>query len=602
MSARRRASALLLVGALVCLGFASRGARAPATGATVGPVSCVRDPAADGRFVELLYASLLGRAGTAAEVAAWVGRFPLPTSLTYLRAATGFTTSLEHRERTVRQLYAALLHRSPDAKALLARATALGSRTSTDLAASLIGSTEFWIGAGGTATGFVAAVYHDVLGRSPDPAKLASWASQVAAGDLTPAGLGARFWQTAEHRSQRVAALYGGLLGRAPGTAALAERTAQLATHDDPWLAAALAASPEFWTRAQVSYGGVPTVQPPPCPPPCTAVSAVAAWSVRERLAQLLTVGVASSGNADRVLALAKVRSVGGVIVRSGSVSIYADARLGTARTPRGVLLFIGTDQEGGRVDRLAPLLGALPSARTMAATMTPAQVRARAKVEGAGMRAHGLNVDFAPDADVSDQPPGGPIGDRSFSNDPGVVTAYAGAFAQGLRDAGVLPVFKHFPGHGHATGDSETGPAVTPPLASLEADDLLPYGTLLGTAPTAVMVGHLTVPGLTQPGFPASVSPQAINGLLRTHFGFRGLVFTDSLNMDAISATLSPATAVRHALTAGADEALLVNDIDVGALLDHLTKDVGSGAIPTATLDAAVLRVLATKHFDPCS
>ena len=110
--------------------------------------------------------------------------------------------------------------------------------------------------------------------------------------------------------------------------------------------------------------------------------------------------------------------------------------------------------------------------------------------------------------ADVSDQPASSVIGDRSFSDDPKRVTEYADAFAAGLRDGGVLPVFKHFPGHGHAGGDSHRTSVSTPPLAALRADDLLPYRTLLSSGPVAVMVGHLNVPGLTNGSPPPSAHP----------------------------------------------------------------------------------------------
>src|SRR6202000_328447 len=109
----------------------------------------------------------------------------------------------------------------------------------------------------------------------------------------------------------------------------------------------------------------------------------------------------------------------------------------------------------------------------------------------GKKMHDLGITVDFAPVVDVSDEPDDSVIGDRSFSNDPAVVTDYAGAYARGLRDAGVLPVLKHFPGHGHASGDSHTGGVVTPSLAELKNLDLGPYRTLVSQAPVGVMVGH---------------------------------------------------------------------------------------------------------------
>ena len=149
-------------------------------------------------------------------------------------------------------------------------------------------------------------------------------------------------------------------------------------------------------------------------------------------------------------------------------------------------------------------------------------------------MRGLGITIDFAPVVDVTDAPDDTVIGDRSFSSDPAVVTAYAGAYARGLRDAGLLPVLKHFPGHGHGSGDSHTGGVTTPPLDQLQNDDLVPYRTLVSAAPVGVMVGHLQVPGLTGDQ-PASLSRAAVQ-LLRTGTGYKapafdGPVFSDDLS-----------------------------------------------------------------------
>ena len=121
-------------------------------------------------------------------------------------------------------------------------------------------------------------------------------------------------------------------------------------------------------------------------------------------------------------------------------------------------------------------------------------------------------------------------------------VTTYAGEYARGLRDAGLLPVLKHFPGHGHGSGDSHTGGVSTPPIEQLQADDLIPYRTLTTQRPVAVMLGHLQVPGLTGAD-PASLSKPAYDLLRSGQYGgppFTGLVYTDDLSsMAAITEQL---------------------------------------------------------------
>ena len=216
-----------------------------------------------------------------------------------------------------------------------------------------------------------------------------------------------------------------------------------------------------------------------------------------------------------------------------------------------------------------------------------------------------GITIDFAPVVDVTDASEG-VIGDRSFGGDPNTVTAYAGAYAQGLRDAGVLPVLKHFPGHGHASGDSHSGGVVTPPLSDLQSIDLVPYRTLVSVAPVGVMMGHLQVPGLTGDE-PASLSRAAVQ-LLRDGIGygappFNGPVFTDDLSgMGAIADRYGVAEAALRTLQAGTDVAMWVTTDEVPAVLDRLEKAVAAGELTTPAINDSLVRVATMKgHNRAC-
>src|SRR5262249_28158003 len=121
------------------------------------------------------------------------------------------------------------------------------------------------------------------------------------------------------------------------------------------------------------------------------------------------------------------------------------------------------------------------------------------------------------------------PDGSRSFSADPAVAAQYGVAFLQGLRAGGVLPVVKHFPGLGGSSGNTDVGPAQTLPLAALRTAGLPPFEAAIRAGAPAVMIANATVPGLTN--LPASLSSNAIDGLLRHDLGFGGLVLTDSLS-----------------------------------------------------------------------
>lgn len=335
-----------------------------------------------------------------------------------------------------------------------------------------------------------------------------------------------------------------------------------------------------------------------PAPPACGDLTAL---PVRDKLAQLLMVGVK---NADDARSVVDDHHVGGIFIGSWTdLSIFKGPLADIAAKAGPLPLAVSVDEEGGRVSRLRSLIGASPSPRELARTQTVAQVHDLAAERGKKMRDLGITIDFAPVVDVTDATDG-VIGDRSFGGDPNTVTAYAGAYAQGLRDAGLLPVLKHFPGHGHGSGDSHTGGVVTPPLSDLQSVDLVPYRTLVTAAPVAVMLGHLQVPGLTGDE-PASLSAAAVQ-LLRNGVGygappFNGPVFTDDLSsMGAISDRYGVAEAVLRALQAGTDVALWVTTDEVPAVLDRLQKAVAAGELPAQRVDDALGRVATMKGRSP--
>jgi beta-N-acetylhexosaminidase len=367
---------------------------------------------------------------------------------------------------------------------------------------------------------------------------------------------------------------------------------------DRHWTAPPVTASPAASTVKPVGNQAPGAPLPPPAAPACgDDGELLAQMSPRDKLAQLLMVGVTGAADARDVVAK---HHVGGIFIGGWTdLSMLRDNTLPEITADGPLPLAVSVDEEGGRVDRLASLIGPAPSARSLAESESPDAVYEQAKQRGLAMQKLGITVDFAPVADVSDQPADTVIGDRSFSNDPDAVTQYAGAYARGLRDAGLLPVLKHFPGHGHGSGDSHTGAVVTPPLEALKNDDLVPYRTLLDQGRVAVMVGHLQVPGLTG-DLPASLSPAAI-GLLRTgDYGaapFDGPVFTDDLSsMRAIADRYGVAQSVLMALQAGADTALWITTDEVPAVLDRLEAAVNGGELTIDDVNQKVLRMAGVK------
>lgn len=362
-----------------------------------------------------------------------------------------------------------------------------------------------------------------------------------------------------------------------------------------PSTSAAASATSEITTASETSTAL-------PAPTACGS-DLLAALSTRQKLAQLLNVGVTGT---DDALAVVASEQIGGIFVGSWTdQSMLTNHEVPQVASASKIPLMVTIDEEGGRVSRVEDILGPDPSARETAETMTVEQTYQMALERGRGLKDLGITVNYAPDVDVSSQPDNSVIGDRSYSDDPATVIAYAGAYAQGMRDAGIFPVIKHFPGHGSASGDSHTGAVTTPPLEDLMNSDLVPFRELVNTG-VGVMIGHLEVPGLTEPGVPASISPAAVS-LLRDGVGygaapFTGPIFTDDLSgMQAITDRYDIADAVQAALVAGVDQALWLTTDDVPRVLDQLEGAVASGVLPQARVDQAVVTVAQAKGALTC-
>ncbi len=348
-----------------------------------------------------------------------------------------------------------------------------------------------------------------------------------------------------------------------------------------------------------------PTTTPSPA---CTIAGVLATWSVKRLAEQTVVVPI----DEDEVgLAAPEVAAGAGGVILFGTQAppgLTSSLAQLVRNATGGVPPFVMADEEGGAVQRMANLVGSIPSPREMAATMTPAQIERLALQTGRRMRAAGVTMDLAPVLDLDGgQGPNAadPVGTRSFSLAGKTASADGLAFSVGLEEAGVVPVVKHFPGLGGATANTDVSPASTLPWSNLQVNGLLPFTAALHAGVPAVMVTNASIPGLTN--LPASISPTVITQLLRHQLGFSGLVLTDSLSAVALSAAgYSVPSASIGALAAGADMVLYNADARSVAILTDQTVQaivsaVGSDELSKSRLENAVLHILDAKHVDLC-
>ena len=324
------------------------------------------------------------------------------------------------------------------------------------------------------------------------------------------------------------------------------------------------------------------------------AVDDPATWPNRALAAQLV-MAPAAMGDPRPATTWARM-GLGGILI-SGAVPADLGVRLARLRSAASVPPLVASNEEGGSVQHLQGLIYPLPSAGSMGRVLTPDRIRRGATEYGKRMKALHVDVALAPDADLAI--PGHYIASdaRAFSSDPGAAGRDAAALATGLLRAGVLPVVKHWPGHGQAS-NTHTGAARVPPLNVLERRDLRAFETAFDAGAPAVMVGHLTVPGLTETGLPASLSPAAYR-YLRAQAGPDTLVLTDSMSMGASTAAvgLDTATACVRALQAGADM-VVFNTGDPIPVVSAIAAAIDAGTYPRAAAVAAAGRILAAKRL----
>lgn len=209
--------------------------------------------------------------------------------------------------------------------------------------------------------------------------------------------------------------------------------------------------------------------------------------------------------------------------------------------------------------------------------------------------RALGVHVDFAPVADVNVNARNPVINIRSFGEDPVRVGAMTAAFVRGLQQGGMLATLKHFPGHGDTAVDTHLGLAVIPhPRTRLDQIELVPFKAGLRAGAAGVMVGHIELPALDAASGPATFSHPVVTDLLRTELEFDGLVYSDAMNMDAVTKMGSAGDNAVKAVLAGID--VVLDSRDTVSAFQGLKAAVDSGQITRARLEASVRRVLATK------
>lgn len=303
----------------------------------------------------------------------------------------------------------------------------------------------------------------------------------------------------------------------------------------------------------------------------------------------------------------------GGIILFASNIDQISQVQtlVDGLQAASGIPLIIATDHEGGNVSRLkGPEMPAtvMPSATLVGIAAEvlagrddgsdPSRLaRNWGEVIGRELRSLGITMNMAPVADVGAEGPAGllSVQRRTFGSDPELVSALVAASLQGMHDAGVTGVLKHFPGQGAAEADSHTTAVVLERTREqLYSVDLTPFVAGIEAGARAIMSAHISYPLVTDSTDPATVSPAILTDLLRGELGFRGVIITDALNMDGVAATRPDLELARAAIDAGAD--ILLKPPEPLEIHASLVEMVKSGIVPRDRLEGSVRRILEIK------
>ena len=324
--------------------------------------------------------------------------------------------------------------------------------------------------------------------------------------------------------------------------------------------------------------------------------------TTQEKICQLLIVhpealtgGGTVTGMTDELAAALRAYPVGGLLLSAGNMTSGEQLAALTGALADGCKTapLISVDEEGGRVARLMNTVGTtkLGSMYSYRAQGTQG-AHDNAQTIARDIAAYGFNTDFAPVADVWTNKRSNAIGDRAYSDDYDEAAELVAAAVKGFHDGGVICCLKHFPGHGSTATDSHNGAAtVDKTLPQLRQEDLKPFVSGIAAGADMVMVGHLTVP--TMDDAPASLSRKIVTNLLRYDLGFRGVIVTDGLQMQALAQYADSEKAVL-ALAAGND--MLLEISDVSGTVAAIEKALADGTLSRTALDESVLRILQLK------
>lgn len=321
--------------------------------------------------------------------------------------------------------------------------------------------------------------------------------------------------------------------------------------------------------------------------------------TLEEKIAQQLVLGF-NGTDYNAALKRYSARKIGGVILFKRNIvneSQVTQLNRDIFHNATDIPMFIGIDQEGGRVNRLPASIQNIESAYTIGLSHDKQYAYQQGRYIGENVKRMGFNLDFAPVLDIWSNPVNKVIGDRSFGHDANTVSDMSHSFRRGINDSGIITSGKHFPGHGDTVADSHvTLPVSNKSLDELMKFELLPFKRHIDDGIDMIMVSHISFPSIDS-NYPASISKEIVTNILKKRLGYKGVIISDDLNMGAISNRYSLNEAVVCGLQSGETIMLIGSDaVDVDTLIQYVRSNVENGNIDKKIIDENNEKIIRLK------
>jgi len=327
----------------------------------------------------------------------------------------------------------------------------------------------------------------------------------------------------------------------------------------------------------------------------------ISQMSLKEKIGQMIIISYEKEYT-DELDNILKVVKPGGFIVFPQNISTYDGTveYISKVKSTADIPMIISIDQEGGRVQRIKNMsdvnVQTIPAMLELGKTNDTTLSYDVGAVLAKEIAAFGINTDFAPTLDIFSNPNNTVIGNRAFGTDSQTVINMALPFANGMESQGIIPTFKHFPGHGDTTSDSHVElPVVTKTKEELYQNELLTFKAAIDSNAQMIMTAHIALPNVTGDYTPATLSKVIINDILRGELGFEGVVITDAINMRALRDNYILEEICNYSINAGVDIILMPLDpIEASNTIENL---VNNGTISEERINESVNRILTLKY-----